>query len=186
MKKNTLGLVAPTLMILATGCNKTLDRPAALKLVSGVNLQVVQGTIDDDPGAYDASRLASYQKLVDLKLLQCEKVPIWSANGPFRWTCGGGQGEGAALRKAPGGMRNISYDIGYYRATDIAGITQTDNSASAQVSAQFTPSDLYSKYKQYLEPLEKGLSFPGANNVEPSKVFQMNFTRYDDGWRLVR
>ena len=169
---------------LLSGCKKNLDRETALRLVAGVNLEVVEGLIDDDPGAYDSAKATSYQKLYDLKLLQCEQVPIWSASGPFRWTCGPGQAEGSAFRKAPGGMRNISYDAGYYQVTEILGITQSDNSASAQASAPFKASSLYSRYKQYLDPIDKG--YPPPSQAPAVKSFQVNFLRYDDGWRMVR
>jgi hypothetical protein len=192
IEKFARGLIGNTsllslgLILCLAGCNRTLDRSHALRLLSGTNLHTVVGVINDDPGGYDTTRIESYRKLINLKLLSCQQVPIWSASGPFRWTCGGGEGEGAAFRKAEGGMRNISYDIGYYRAVDVSGITQSGNSAVAQVVTQFEPSSIYAKFKAELDALDERLTFPPSKAIEPSVTFQVNFVRYDDGWRVSR
>src|ERR1022692_2548752 len=158
------------------GCNRTLSRSAAFELASRGSLDVAQGSIS---GTFDLEDTA-YQDLFNSGLLQCTQQQWYKCCYYYapQAQCNPGAGDGSALQKNAAG--GLDYIVGYYNARQVLGIVQNGNAASAQVQALFSPSALYSKYRNLLDAVSTGWSSPPLE-----AIYQLDFLRYDDGWRIT-
>jgi hypothetical protein len=158
------------------GCNRTLSRNDALELVSKGSLDVAQASISS---TFDLEDTA-YQELLNSGLFQCAQQQRYKCCYYYAPSaeCNPGSGDGSAFQKNGGG--SLNFTLGYYNAKQALGIVQNGNVASAQIQALFAPSPLYSKYKNLLDAVSTGWSSPPLEIL-----YQVDFLRYDDGWRIT-
>ncbi|MCC6367408.1 MAG: hypothetical protein IT165_28125 [Bryobacterales bacterium] len=179
-------VIMPLMLVLFfTGCTKKkLDRETAAKLLQGRNFGTVQGSFPSTPGfirfqgnddAYNA-------------LMQLAQAGVISCTGTD--TCAPGpNGNGVSGGASMGPFR---YTAGSFSLSGIEGVQQSSpTNATVQARLVFQPSPLYSQHKELLDRLQNGRMVGGTGmQVEPalaqqtaSRVEQIQFALFDDGWR---